>query len=128
MTNPNGEQYFYACDHYYGLYLPNTTNSYGKALLRSVERAFTLGFTGLYHDDAGVTASAYSFHMWDGATAILDPTTKVIRSTPGSLPLIRLASKLQILETVLAHDGVMLMNVSAAITFIHVCGRRLHDH
>ena len=46
MTNPSGEQYFYACDKYYGLYLPNTTNSYGKALLRSVEKAFTLGFTG----------------------------------------------------------------------------------
>ena len=68
---------------------------------------------GLYHDDASVTASAYSFHLWDGATAILEPTTKAIRSTPGSLPLNRLTSKLQILDTVLAHDGVMLMNVSA---------------
>ena len=38
ITNRTGGQIFYACDHYYGLFLPNETNSYGKELLRSVEK------------------------------------------------------------------------------------------
>ena len=62
------------------------------------------------HDDASVTASAYSFFIWDNHTAILDPHSKAVLSTPASLPLSRLTSKLQILEKVLSHDGVLLMN------------------
>lgn len=41
ITGPSGNQTFYACPksahQYYGLYLPNETNTYGKTLLRSVK-------------------------------------------------------------------------------------------
>jgi hypothetical protein len=110
ITAPTGEQIFYACNEYYGLFLPNETNSYGKELMRSIELAFTLGFTGIYHDEAGTTSSAYTHHLWDNITGILDPKTKKIKSTPGSIALLRLKEKLQILEAIVKHDGVLLMN------------------
>jgi hypothetical protein len=69
-----------------------------------------LGFSGLYHDEAGVTSSAYSTHMWDGVTVFLDPITKHVVGTPGSVGLLRLRSKLQLLEVVLKHQGVLQMN------------------
>eukprot|EP01052_Picozoa_sp_SAG31_P024838 SAG31_NODE_2140_length_6350_cov_2.239962_1_plen_612_part_00 len=70
-----------------------------------------MGFTGLYHDEAGNTASSYTYHQWDGVTALLDTSTKIIRATPGSIALLRLKEKLQILDTVVhKHDGVLLMN------------------
>ena len=46
----------------------------------------------------------------DNRTALLDPTTKRVVATPGAIPLLRLQHKLKILEAVLAHDGVLLMN------------------
>ena len=111
VTTPKGEQIFYACDKYYGLFLPNETNTYGKELMKSIDLAFELGFSGIYHDEAGVTSSAYTYHMWDNISAILDPTTKAIIRTPGSMALLRRKEKLQILDTVVhTHDGVLLMN------------------
>ena len=62
------------------------------------------------HDEAGVTSSAYTYHLWDNHTALLSATTGAIQATPGSIALLRLKQKLQILETVLKHDGVLLMN------------------
>ena len=56
MTNSKGEQFFYACDKYYGLFLPTESNSYGKELLRSVDKAFELGFTGLCESPSFSTA------------------------------------------------------------------------
>ena len=110
ITNPSGEQIFYACDKYYGLFLPNETNSYGQQLMRSIELAFSMGYTGIYHDEAGVTSSAYTYHLWDNHTALLSTTTGAIQATPGSIALLRLKQKLQILEAVVKHAGVLLMN------------------
>jgi hypothetical protein len=87
------------------------TSSEFAVFYTQVERAFQLGFTGLYHDEAGNTASSYTYHLWDGVTAILDSTTKMIRATPGSIALLRLKEKLRILDTVVVkHKGVLLMN------------------
>ena len=115
ITGPSGNQTFYACPkgahQYYGLFLPNETNSYGQELHRTIEKAFELGFGGLYHDEAGNTASSYTYHLWDNVSALLDPTTKMITATPGSIALLRLKEKLQILDTVVyRHGGVLLMN------------------
>ena len=64
ITGKDGKHIFYACDAYYGLYLGNDTNAYGRELLRSIERGFReMNFTGLYHDEAGTTATAYTFHL-----------------------------------------------------------------
>ena len=62
----------------------------GRELMKAIELSFSLGFTGLYHDEAGGTSTSYTYHLWDNVTAILDPTTKKIVATPGAIPLLRL--------------------------------------
>ena len=114
VTDRHGHQVYYincTSGHNYPLFVGTTANSYGKELDQYVESVFAkFNFGGLYHDEAATTKTSYTFAAWDGYTALLDPQTKAVVATPGSLPLLRLTSKLKLLRTVVNHSGHLLMN------------------
>ena len=119
ITNKHGHQLYYACPEpahdpltgSYPLFFGNTTNAYGRQLDLAIDTTFKLGMTGVYHDEAAVTATAYTYSVWDGHTAILDPLNKSVVATPGSIPLLRRYHKVKLMERVVyQHHGVLLMN------------------
>ena len=105
---------YYACagtpEQQYPLFLADGTNAYSAALDQVIERAFTLGFTGIFHDEASTSASAYTSNRWDGYSVFLDVTTKAVTAKLGSVPLIRLPHKVKILDAIVKHNGTLLLN------------------
>ena len=55
---------------YYPLFFGNTTNAYGRQLDMAIDKAFALGMDGVYHDEAGVTATGCTSHRrWSHSDA-----------------------------------------------------------
>jgi hypothetical protein len=77
----------------------------------AVDKAFELGMHGVYHDEASVTATGYTYSLWDNHTAMLDPITKAVVGLPGAIALIRRFHKVKLMERIVGqHGGVLLMN------------------
>ena len=76
ITDRNNRQVYYACpgtpNQNYPLFLADGTNAYSAALDKVIERAFTLGFSGIFHDEASSSASSYTSSRWDGFSVLLD--------------------------------------------------------
>jgi hypothetical protein len=114
ITDRNNRQVYYACpgtpNQNYPLFLADGTNAYSAALDKVIERAFTLGFSGIFHDEASSSASSYTSSRWDGFSVLLDADTKAVTTKLGSVPLIRLQHKVRMLEAIRKHNGVLLLN------------------
>lgn len=114
IKDSTNRQVYYACpgtpEKNYPLFLADGTNEYSAALDKVIERAFTLGFSGIFHDEASSSASSYTSSRWDGFSVLLDADTKSATTMLGSVPLIRLQHKVQMLNTIRKHGGVLLLN------------------
>jgi hypothetical protein len=93
------------------LFVPTHTNSYGKLLKGYVPLTmdkYKLG--GIYHDEFGGSAWAYTYNLWDNHSAVLDPVTKSITALPGNLKLLSRDWELGMMNDIKRRGGVLFMN------------------
>lgn len=93
------------------LFIPTDTNSYGKVLNGYVPLTmdkYKMG--GIYHDEFGGSAWAYTYNIWDNHSAVLDPVSKAITRLPGNLKLLSREWELGMMDDIKRRGGVLFMN------------------
>ncbi|MEM2960701.1 MAG: hypothetical protein QXU67_03760, partial [Candidatus Bathyarchaeia archaeon] len=99
------------------IYYPTLNNSYGEALMKSVDvmmdelgcdAVFMDGFFWPYGPD-------YTYDRWDGHSADIDPNTKTIASKKGSILLLSQDALIAFVRKVKSKGGVVFAN-NAVVT------------
>ena len=89
-------------------------NSFGPMLVKFYELAFSMGITGIFHDEFPLSARAYTYlddgYRWDNRSVFLNPETRAIDAEVNSLVLITHAHEEALADIVDANHGIMVMN------------------
>ena len=98
-------------------FYPTLENSFGKALLRSVDVMFDeMGAQGGFMDGfSHPYGAAYTYDKWDGHTADIDPRTKKITRLRGDLVLLSQDALIAFVRKINARGGLVVAN-NAVIT------------
>jgi hypothetical protein len=91
------------------MFFGNLTNSYGDVIRRYVDKVFSLGIDGVYHDEYGYSLVSFTYGSWDNHTAFLNPDLSV-RALVGSLGLLSMENELAIQRIISANLGFFTAN------------------
>jgi hypothetical protein len=106
----------------YPLFFGTENNSYGQQLDAYVEKAFDMGFNGIYHDDFMLNDAGYTFdpaywgdpfepfNNWDGVSVVVEPRTLEAVRGAQSLVLLTQQHELAMLRRTRQRGGTMLYN------------------
>jgi len=99
------------------IYYPTLDNSFGKALLKSVDvMVDEMGCKGVFMDGfMWAYGGEYTYDRWDGHTAEIDPKTKTIVRKRGSVLLLSQPALVAFVEKMNAKGGTVIAN-NAVIT------------
>ena len=114
--NYEGYNYFskerHADNWRWWIYYPTLDNSYGKALLESVDVMMDdMGCTAVFMDGFHwAYGGEYTYDRWDGHTAEIDPKTKTITRKKASVLLLSQPAMVAFVEKMRAKGGVVVAN------------------
>ena len=99
------------------IYYPTLDNSFGKALLKSVDvMVDEMGCTNVFMDGFHwAYGGQYTYDRWDGHTAEIDPKTKTIKRKRGSVLLLSQPAIVAFTEKLVSNGAVVIAN-NAIIT------------
>ncbi|NUQ62794.1 MAG: hypothetical protein HUU20_09910 [Pirellulales bacterium] len=111
------------------IYYPTLDNSFGRAMLHSVDVMIDeIGADGPFMDGfMWAYGGEYTYDRWDGHTAQIDPKTKTIARTMGSVLLLSQDALVAFCRKVRAKGGVVVANNSIITRTIAREGYILHD-
>lgn len=94
------------------IYYPTKDNSFGKALLKSVDVMMNeLGCKGAFMDGFMIAyGGEYTYDRWDGHTAEIDPKTKTIKRKMGSVLLLSQDVLAEVCQKMRAKGGTVIAN------------------
>ena len=94
------------------IYYPTLDNSFGKALLKSVDvMVDEMSCTGAFMDGfLWAYAGEYTYDRWDGHTAEIDPETKTIKRKMGSVLLLSQPALVAFTRKMKAKGAVVIAN------------------
>ena len=94
----------------YPMMFSNGTNSYSAELVAYYEKLLAFGFDGVYHDEFMCSSVAYTFSVYDGRSAVLDPVTKEVKAPLGNVALMTQANEISLIQKIRDANGVMVFN------------------
>ena len=92
------------------LFYPTHTNAYGDVMRRYVEKVFSLGAKGVFHDEFGPSLVSYTFDQYDGVSVMMDRNNN-LTATVAHIGLLKDALELELWRDItVRHGGFLLAN------------------
>ena len=92
------------------LFFPTQTNSYGELMRRYVEKAFSLGFKGIFHDEFGPSLVSYTYSEYDGFSVMMDRNNNLTAKV-AHIGLLKDQLELELWKSItVEHAGFMIAN------------------
>jgi hypothetical protein len=90
LVDPSGQPVFYGNDPHWPIFVPTTTNAYGRLMMREAEhRIKEFKVDGLYWDEQQYSFRIYDYGKdWDGVSGDINPNTHELIRTKSLVPLI----------------------------------------
>jgi hypothetical protein len=114
VTDASGKQVYYSsCSGkmIYPLFYATPSNSYGKVLDQVVDKIFSMGADGIYHDEWGYAKVMYTYDHFDGHSVQLAANGAVAKEM-AALPLAHLSHEVAMLKKIQGKGGVLIANRS----------------
>ena len=113
VINASGGQVHYAkCAKGASLpiFYPTHKNAYGDVMRRYVEKAFKLGFTGIFHDEFGPSLVSYTYDQYDGVSVFMDSRNNLTAKV-AHIGLLKDELELELWKDItMQHGGFLLAN------------------
>jgi hypothetical protein len=92
------------------LFYPTHKNAYGDVMRRYVEKVFTLGFKGIFHDEFGPSLVSYTYDQYDGVSVMMDRNNNLTAKV-AHIGLLKDKLELELWKDItMRHGGFLLAN------------------
>ena len=109
VTNSVGEHVNYGGNYTYDkIYVPTLENEFGKETEKVITKILDdIGADGIFWDEFRYSRVPYTYSMWDGCSAEIDPKTHTLLRTKGHLSLLSAPWRAKQVKRIMAHGPLL---------------------
>jgi hypothetical protein len=97
------------------LFFPTTNNSYGEVMRQYIEKVFSLGAEGVFHDEFGQSSVSYTYGSSDGVSVIMDQNHSTVFEV-AQIELLKGSLELELWGQITKHHGGWMIGNGAPTT------------
>lgn len=112
LVDPSGQPVFYGNDPHWPIFVPTTTNAYGRLMMRQAKDLIQkLNLNGLYWDEQQYSFRMYDYGKdWDGVSGDIDPNTHKLLGIKSLVPLISGKFRHELMQWLLKNKYTVVCN------------------